>query len=131
MPYADPDRQRAYQRKWRATRRATWFVGKSCRICGSSSNLQLDHKDGKKKTSHRIWSWRRSRRLRELRKCQVLCSSCHLEKTLQERPKTAHGRAQMYQRHRCRCPKCRAWKREDNAKRKPQRSQRGVEESNP
>lgn len=81
MPYANPDAQRAYQREWKAQRRAEWFDGKSCVDCGSVEDLQLDHRDAATKVSHKIWSWSEERRLAELAKCVVRCRPCHVKKT--------------------------------------------------
>lgn len=80
--------QRDYQREWIAKRRAEWFVGKECAVCGSIDNLELDHidpstKDLKLRGSHNnaIWSWSAVRREAELLKCQVLCHDCHIIKS--------------------------------------------------
>ncbi len=114
MPYADPEVQAEYQRQWMANRRAEWFADKSCSWCGSTQNLELDHVDSASKVSHRIWSWSRARRDAELAKCQVLCNECHTAKSLSMDNTTfingfVHGSRSMYQIHRCRCEKCKAW----------------------
>ena len=116
MPYANTEKQRQYQREWKAERKKEWFKGKKCARCGSTHNLELDHIDSSKKVSHNIWSWSEERRLAELEKCQVLCEECHMKKTLADRPKTEHGCAGMYQLHKCRCEECREWKRLSDAK---------------
>ena len=90
MPYADPEQQREYQRKWVARRRAEWFEGRSCVDCGSVEELQLDHVDAKQKMSHRIWSWSAALREAELAKCVVRCRFCHKIKT----DELSHERAQ-------------------------------------
>lgn len=81
MPYRDPAAQREYQRKWLAGRRDAWLEGKWCVRCGTSSDLQIDHIDPRRKVEHRIWSWSEDRRVAELEKCQVLCDTCHREKS--------------------------------------------------
>jgi hypothetical protein len=81
MPYADPARQREFQARWIAQRRAEWFAGKTCSDCGTPDDLHLDHRDPKLKVSHRIWSWSRARREVELAKCVARCEPCHLIKT--------------------------------------------------
>jgi len=88
MPYKDPQQQREYERAWVAERRAAWFAGKICDWCGSTEDLQLDHRDPKKKVSHRIWSWSKARRVAELAKCRPLCRPCHAKKSASE---TARG----------------------------------------
>lgn len=86
MPYADPARQREYQAKWVARRRAEWFEDKSCVECGSTSNLELHHLDPEQKVSHRIWSWSQARRETELAKCVPLCARCHAEESAHQLP---------------------------------------------
>ena len=77
MPYRDPNRKRQHGREWIRHRREAFLEGKSCAFCGSTSNLNLHHQDPTEKESHRIWSWKEERRLREIAKCIVLCGSCH------------------------------------------------------
>lgn len=81
MGYKDKEEQAEYQRKWIARRRSEFLDGKSCVECGSDSNLEIDHVDPNAKVAHRVWSWAKERRDRELRKCQILCHDCHVEKT--------------------------------------------------
>lgn len=118
MPYSDPNKQRQYQREWRAKRRADFFKNKRCARCGSTDNLELDHVDPKSKLSNAIWSWSEKRRLIEIAKCQILCTDCHKSKTFNEdpRPKTGHGKRRLYQLG-CRCDPCTTAKRLDNARR--------------
>lgn len=72
---------RNYQREWIKKRRNSWFQDKCCVKCKSTKNLELDHIDPYSKISNHIWSWSKERRIQELEKCQVLCYSCHKEKT--------------------------------------------------
>lgn len=115
MPYADPERQREYQRRWKAERRAKWIRENGpCIDCGTWEKLEIDHADASTKTSHRIWSWSKVRREAELVKCVVRCDPCHQVKSLaQDNPSYTngfkHGTRSMYQKHRCRCVECRAW----------------------
>lgn len=91
MPYADIDRQREYQRKWMARRRAGWIaVNGPCTDCGSWADLQIDHVDASTKVSHRIWSWAEHRRTAELAKCVARCNPCHRKKTVAA-GETPHG----------------------------------------
>jgi len=109
MGFGDPDRQRAFCRDWTRSRRAAWFAGKRCAICGSEKRLELDHIDPAQKISHRIWSWKAPRFAVEVAKCQVLCSVCHKEKTRTEistRARAPHGTRSHY-RWGCRCAQCR------------------------
>jgi hypothetical protein len=84
VPYKDPEQQREYQRQWVAARRAAWFEGKACELCGSTEGLQLDHRDPATKVSHRIWAWSKARREAELVKCRVLCGPHHRAKSATE-----------------------------------------------
>lgn len=114
MGYKDAAKQRAYQREWVRKRRAAWLHENGPCACGSWESLEVDHVDPAGKVTHAVWSWSAERRGVELAKCQVLCARCHLRKTLAARAKTDHGRGQMYIRYKCRCDKCRAWKRDDD-----------------
>lgn len=113
MPYANPEKQRQYQREWMAARRAEYLSGKSCVKCGSTNDLQIDHLDPKKKITHRVWSWSKEKRDAELAKCQVLCKPHHREKTEEQyeltsgRERVPHGTYHRYSRG-CRCPECSA-----------------------
>ncbi len=120
MPYKDPIKQREYQRKWIAKRRANWFVNQACIGCGSKENLEIDHIDAKQKVSHNIWSWTKTRRDEELAKCQVLCEACHVlkSKLAGEWERAKHGGYTMYTQNKCKCESCKEWKRKVNAQRK-------------
>jgi len=77
--------QREYQRKWMAKRRNDWLAGKSCLVCGSTNNLEVDHIDRTKKKYQISSLWgmniNNPNRVAELAKCQVLCHKCHIDKT--------------------------------------------------
>lgn len=77
MPYKDAQKQREYQRDWMRRRREEWLAGKVCVDCGSSENIELDHKDPTQKVSHRIWSWAKEKREAEIAKCEPRCRPCH------------------------------------------------------
>ena len=81
MPYKTKGLQREYCRKWMAARRATWFVGKSCKVCGSGEKLEIHHRDPSQKISHVVWSWKKERMEIELAKCDVLCHFHHQQET--------------------------------------------------
>lgn len=107
MPMSTKDLQREYQRNWIKKRRISWLREKGpCVKCGSWKNLEIDHKDRTKKSSHRVWSWAKKRRDIELSKCQVLCRQCHREKSTKEISKPLiHGTRSGYQKG-CRCIGC-------------------------
>ena len=119
MPLRTKELQWKYQREWKAARRAAWLKEHGpCKECGSWDQLQVDHVDSSKKVDHKVWSWSTKRREAELSKCQVLCRDCHKKKTaLFDRKQTMHGKLQMYDKYKCRCPECTDAKRRHNAKR--------------
>lgn len=117
MPMKTKELQREYQRLWMKKRRDEFFKDKSCVKCGSKDNLELDHIDQslkKNKGDHRIWSWKESRRIEEIKKCQVLCRECHIEKTSIDNyghKPYEHGTKQTYEARKCRCEQCKDWNR--------------------
>lgn len=119
MPYKDVDAQREYQRKWRNARRALFVAefGGVCEKCGGTDDLQFDHRDPEKKLDHRIFSWAIARIREELKKCQLLCEVCHIEKTnaQMQYPPRQHGTNLMYTRGACRCQPCRTAHAQVNA----------------
>lgn len=96
-------------------RREAWIKEHGpCAVCSTWDNLQVDHIDPRTKVVpvSVIWGWSsEERRNTELDKCQVLCESCHREKTnSQMANRVEHGTLHMYNspRYRCRCSLCRA-----------------------
>jgi hypothetical protein len=81
MPYKDKEKQLEYQKNWMRKRRKSFFSDKECNHCGSTEDLELDHINRLTKITHNVWSWSEDRRNDELKKCQVLCNSCHTKKT--------------------------------------------------
>lgn len=73
--------RKKYSRDWVRNRRASFFEGKKCVICGYDKKLELDHINPETKISHQIWSWSAIRRDLEILKCQVLCEECHKSKS--------------------------------------------------
>lgn len=86
--------------------------GGSCTLCGSKESLEIDHINRKEKSfdASRAWFLSESRRLLELAKCQVLCRSCHQQKTLSE-ISVPHGGGSAG-KHDCRCVLCKKRRRE-------------------
>jgi len=89
LPCIDPDKRKAYAREWHknvggAARRSAWIEENGpCIKCGSSDKLEVDHIDPNEKVFNPTYVWRLCKEAREveLAKCQVLCHSCHVEKT--------------------------------------------------
>jgi hypothetical protein len=92
--------------------------GGKCVKCGSVERLEFDHINPATKIEHRIWSWSKPRLEAELAKCQLLCQSCHIEKTKAEfvytesmrpvRLPIPHGTWAGYAHYKCRCHECRS-----------------------
>lgn len=79
---------KVYQLKRYHERRlkALELLGNSCKICGELHDLDIDHVNHSEKSFDisKIWSMKNETFLTELDKCQLLCRTCHLEKTKQE-----------------------------------------------
>jgi 5-methylcytosine-specific restriction endonuclease McrA len=111
MPlYGEAKRQ--YQKEWTRKRRKKWFDANGpCVKCGSWFELEADHIDPSTKLMNPGALWNLSDknpvRIAELAKLQVLCSDCHMEKTIEESSLdpihgtyiTGYGRG-------CRCADC-------------------------
>lgn len=133
MPIRDSKRSRnAYYRDYMLARYKRRYqeaidnLGGICIRCGSSEDLQFDHKNPETKSfsiGKSIVSISRARLEAELVKCQLLCGECHKKKTLLDLglddPKTIHGTLSSYRY--CRCKLCCAAKvryNKERAKRK-------------
>ena len=101
----------SYYRKRTAEKRplAIAQLGGCCVRCGSTEQLQFDHRDPatKRKEIANMLVWASEDTLKvELDKCQLLCSDCHHKKTNWERgapPIREHGTHTMYRHGPCRC----------------------------
>jgi 5-methylcytosine-specific restriction endonuclease McrA len=118
MGYIDVEKKREYQRTWIANRKSEYLKDKSCVECQSHDDLEIDHIDPKQKISHRIWSWTETRRLEELKKCQILCKTCHNNKTQKYREDSMIHGLSMYRSKKCRCGICREAKRQEKLRSK-------------
>lgn len=98
----------SYMKKRYQKRRAyaIWLLGSECVKCGSEDRLEFDHIDPSQKTFSfsKIWNYSMSLFSAELMKAQLLCYSCHLEKTKQEQS-VGHGEGLTGKRN-CRCELC-------------------------
>lgn len=68
-------------------RKTIEYLGGKCVCCGSTENLQIDHKDPKLKelSLNKLWSRKGQMVQNEIEKCQLLCYACHLNKSKSER----------------------------------------------
>ena len=98
------------------------YLGGKCARCGTTENLEFDHIDRKDKeaTIGDAMLWAKTRLIKELDKCQLLCKSCHNEKTLKDlnksSAKNSHGTISSYRY--CKCQLCRAAKSKYTKKKK-------------
>lgn len=88
------------------------MLGSRCVQCESVEDLEFDHIDRSQKSFDvsRIWLGRFDRLKQEIEKCQLLCSSCHQEKTSHEMG-VPHGGGVKGKRL-CKCDLCKAKARE-------------------
>jgi 5-methylcytosine-specific restriction endonuclease McrA len=114
MAFKTKERALEYAREYIRARRTAWIVENGpCNVCGTYIDLEVDHRDPSTKSpklirgnTGKVWYWPASERLEELKKCQVLCKSCHLEKTKKEHTKNPeHGTRQRWCKG-CRCTPC-------------------------
>jgi 5-methylcytosine-specific restriction endonuclease McrA len=131
----DKDATRRYNRLWVRRKRTAWIKENGpCVRCGSTRRLEIDHIDPSTKdpclsrNSSSLWTRSEEWRRRELKKCQVLCRSCHIKKSAEElrgyKKDVPHGTRYRYDRG-CRCEECRA---ENTARLKAYRRSIGVPE---
>ena len=87
------DKRRAANKRWRDNQLA-WYngikAGLKCNRCSEThtSCLEFHHKDPKVKemiVSVAARSWGKARILKEIAKCEVLCSNCHRKHHYEER----------------------------------------------
>lgn len=90
---ANPEKKRATQKRYieRRRRRALDLLGGRCANCGVTEGLEFDHVDPTSKsfTITARLSGRWDALQAELAKCQLLCASCHDEKTWTHRRASA------------------------------------------
>lgn len=105
------ERHRRYQLE-RYYQKKAWMVeylGGKCSVCGSCDRLEIDHIDRtrKKYTLTGIYD-RTNVVLEELKKCQLLCRSCHQTKTIHEGGHRDRSQHTMNNGNgRCKCNECR------------------------
>lgn len=106
------DRDYFNNRRKERRKKMLLLLGGKCENCGSTKNLQFDHKNPKIK-EFRISSKIDAPEItliKEVKKCILLCDKCHREKTKASwdfgvnKPK--HGTIWFYKSRGCRCKKC-------------------------
>lgn len=112
MPFSSEDRKEYNQKRYyRVKKQMHDFLGGKCSICGSTKSLQIDHKDPDEKEFDvsKCWAYAWETVIEELKKCQLLCQSCHNLKTLDDynlvNAQQIHGTLSSYRY--CKCEQCR------------------------
>lgn len=107
------------------------LLGGVCTSCGSTDELEIDHKDPTEKEfnlSRKLHTLSKEKLDEEVAKCQLLCDKCHNEKSVGEKGQTiargTHGTISSFRY--CKCDLCREannkWMREYKRRRKEQGS---------
>lgn len=129
-PRNRPDNQRLLEKYHEFMSEMISRLGGVCVNCGSDNQLQFDHVDWRGKDFNVAQNWAMKDRVAfeaELGKCQLLCSSCHDEKTRvdkseMDRPEFTHGTVYAWMKRKCECVPCIAskakWNADRNAKRR-------------
>jgi 5-methylcytosine-specific restriction endonuclease McrA len=112
------------------------LLGGECVVCGSKEDLQFDHKNPSEKSFGISANWDRAWSVirKELKKCQLLCRTHHLQKTTREQTgPRLHGTLTTYSRGKCRCDACRTafneWKTAWRLRTGRTKTRRGVAQS--
>ncbi len=102
------------------------YLGNVCVVCGTTDELQVDHRDHETKNFTVMSNYSRAWDILvpELDKCQLLCKTHHLEKSMEEgslkkgdRPAPSlHGTLNRYNAYGCRCDECKAAKSKSRKK---------------
>lgn len=86
--------------------------GNKCIKCNSKNKLQFDHVNRNNKSIEisDMFAHSREKLDKELKKCQLLCEDCHIEKTFIDMGYRKHGTLRGYRNKKCRCNLCKkAW----------------------
>lgn len=89
MAFKNIEDRKQYMRDYYANKRAEYIklLGGKCVECGSTSNLEFDHKDVTKKNFNigKLMTFSKVDILEELKLCQILCETCHEQKSIFDR----------------------------------------------
>lgn len=58
-------------------------LGRECKVCGKTDDLEVDHINAKDKSFYisKLWSIKWDLFIKEVNKCQVLCNEHHIQKS--------------------------------------------------
>lgn len=111
MAKKSTEEMRLYMRGYRERRRAEakQSLGGVCNNCGGTDNLEFDHVDRTTKVDGiaNLITHAKTTLNTELEKCQLLCATCHYEKSLAagDLVVAQHGSTTLYGKG-CRCDPC-------------------------
>lgn len=77
-------RQRSFYKRRKA--KIISYLGGKCVECGKTHSLEIDHIDPSTKEFNplRKWSYKWGTLTKELDKCELRCSPCHADRTIEE-----------------------------------------------
>ena len=104
------------KRYHRRRKEAIEKLGGKCAKCGSTEDLEFDHIDRTTKTADiaKLWTYKEHLFWEEVEKCQILCKTCHQDKSIEDlgftKAKGNHGTISSIRY--CKCELCKNAKRE-------------------
>jgi hypothetical protein len=87
-------------------------LGGACVRCGATDDLQFDHINPAEKAMEIKSNLSFKAVGDELKKCQLLCRTCHLGKTVGEKAPFRHGTIYGFMKMKCQCAACTVRQRE-------------------
>ena len=123
MPSNEYMREYVLRRYYRRRREVVEKLGGRCAVCGSTDDLEIDHIDATKKSfslAKALAGMAKERLDLEVAKCQLLCFTHHVEKSIVESGKKSargtHGTLSSFRY--CKCALCKEAKNSYNKSRK-------------
>lgn len=90
-----------------------YLGGEKCVKCGATENIEIDHINPEEKSFNlgKLWPIKKLPEVfAELDKCQPLCNSCHLSKTIEwssgKEKGFSHGSYYGWAKKKCECESC-------------------------
>lgn len=123
----DKEKYNAYHKEYQLKRyhrrrnAAILQLGGKCISCSSYEELELDHINPKDKlfSIAKLWGLSEEKWQSEIAKCQLLCKTCHIDKTRKDNghdSRHTHGTYACYRHGGCRCKLCKNANREAQKK---------------